>query len=172
VDPKELFKGFSRETEIRRDARGRWYMGADPITHRGVVQAFNGWIDRAEDGRYCLRNDLGWAYVTIEGSPYFVRSISHRGDEIELTLSGGRQERLALETLCQGPAGRLYCRVLEGRLVAEFDNHSAVTLADHVEEVRGGHWLRCDGRLHAIPVVADPDGKGPVTGSMVGSPRD
>ena len=172
VDPKELFKGFSRETEIRRDARGRWYMGADPITHEGVVRAFNGWIDRAEDGRFCLRNDLGWAYVAVEGSPYRVRSISHGADGIALTLSGGRVEQLAVHTLCQGPDGRLYCRVLEGRLLAEFDNHSAIQLAEDIDEVQGEHRLRCGGGYHTIPMVADPHADGHGHGSVVGSPSD
>jgi hypothetical protein len=101
-----------------------------------------------------------------------VRSISHGGDEIQLTLSGGRVERLAVQTLCQGPEGRLYCRVLEGRLVAEFDNHSALKLADHIDEVQGEHRLRYGSRYHTIPMVADPHAEGHGCGSMVGSPSD
>ena len=37
VDPNFLPTGLSRETEIRRDAQGRWFNGPDPIDHPNVV---------------------------------------------------------------------------------------------------------------------------------------
>ena len=33
MDPAQFLQGRTRETEIRRDARGRWFNGEDRIDH-------------------------------------------------------------------------------------------------------------------------------------------
>ena len=61
--------GMSRETTIRRDVHGRWFHDGAPIEQANVERAFDTWVDRAPDGRYCLKNDIHWVYVAIEGAP-------------------------------------------------------------------------------------------------------
>ena len=90
MDPAQFLQGRTRETEIRRDARGRWFNGTDRITHPNLVQSFDGWIDRAEDGRFCLSNAINWAYVEIEGPPYAVKDVDASSEGVVLHLSGGR----------------------------------------------------------------------------------
>ena len=158
VDPLMFAEGRSRETRIRRDARGRWWNGDDAITHELLVAAFDRWIGRAEDGRYCLANDINWAYVTIEGAPIDVRSVHLDGERANLTLSDGREEPLALDTLREGPDGALYCTVRGGTMPARFDSHAAMQLAERAIETDDGVAIVVGRDRRVPPRVADPLG--------------
>ena len=144
----ESLLGRSRETEIRRDAQGRWWNGRDPITHPAVTRSFDGWIERAEDGRYRLANAVNWAYVTIEGPPFFVRGITLERPSIDamvLHLSGGLRERLDADSLAEAEDGSLWCAV-RGGLEARFDSHAAMQLEPLLGSGPLGTWLEGDGR--------------------------
>ncbi len=157
LDPAMFVEaGRTRETKIRRDARGRWWNDQDPITHANLATAFDAWIERAEDGRYCLKNDINWAYVTIEGAPIDVRSVRLDGEAATLSLSDGRVEPLELGSLREGPDGALYCTVRQGTMPARFDPHSAMQLAERAVETGEGVAIRIGGRSHVPPRVADP----------------
>jgi hypothetical protein len=158
MDPRAVSQGFTRETSIRRDARGRWFNGDDRIDHPTLAEAFDGWIDRASDGRYCLSNEVNWAYIEVEGPPYFVRQVrSREGGGLDLVLSGGRVERLAPETLRQGPDGELFCDVRDGRLAARFDRHALQQLAElAAAEDDDGPYLVLAGRRWDPPTVQQP----------------
>ena len=161
MDPNDALPpsdGRTRETAIRRDAQGRWWNGAEQITHVLLVRAFDAWIDRADDGRYCLKNDINWAYVSIDGAPFFVRACHLDAEGAELELSDGRKERLAPSTLREGPDGALYCGVRGGAFPARFDTHAAMQLGEALEDGPGGVGLgvRLGGELVRPPVVADP----------------
>ena len=147
-----LRRGFTRETEIRRDAAGRWFLGGEPITHPRLVRSFEGWIDRAEDGRYCLSNEINWAYVELTGPPYFVKSVHFVEQTCLLRLSGDREEPLNPQTLRMSDEGHLWCDVRQGRVPARFDSHAATQLAAHLEEK--DERLFFQGR--EVPVVANP----------------
>jgi hypothetical protein len=154
-------EGRSRETKIRRDVRGRWWNGDDAITHPLLVRAFDSWIRRADDGRYCLENDINWAYVTIEGAPIDVRAcrLDRAGERLvrcTLVLSDGREEPLALRTLREGDDGALYCDVRDGTMPARFDPHAAIQLGDAMIEAPSGVAIAIDGEVFAPPRVARP----------------
>lgn len=157
VDPRafidEPSEGRSRETAIRRDAAGRWWNDDLAITHPNVTAAFDGWIRRAEDGRFCLANDINWAYVNIEGAPYTVRHIA-LGEAIRVQLSGGLEEPLDASTLRVDASGHLYCDVLDGTLAAVFSGAAMNELADAFED--DGRVLRLLGARWTLPTVADP----------------
>ncbi len=156
MDPNALLQGRTRETKIRRDRAGRWFNEGEPLEHPNLCRSFDGWIDRAEDGRFCLTNDINWAYVDIEGPPYFVRGVAIVPGGVELLLSGDRRELLDGATLRQGPDGALYCDVREGRCAALFDNHAAVQLEALVGEDAEGAYLELPSGRVRPPVVADP----------------
>lgn len=156
MDPAEFLQGRTRETAIRRDAAGRWWNGPDAVDHKGLERSFDGWVDRAEDGRFCLRNAINWAYVEIDGPAYFVRSTSLDAEGVTLFLSGGREERLDAATLRQDEEGALYCDVLEGRCPARFDNHAAAGLADRIDEDDAGVYLALGGARVRPPIVSQP----------------
>jgi len=148
--------GFSRETTIVRDASGRWSQDGVPLAHANLVRAFDAWVDRADDGRLCLRNALGWAYVTIEGAPLFVRSLTLTEDGVRLQLSDGREEPLAPATLRVGPDGALHCDARGGRLAARFERHAQAQLAALLDEDDDGVFLTIGSERYAPPSVDDP----------------
>lgn len=158
VDPASLLQGRTRETKIRRDADGRWFNDGVELTHPLLKQAFDRWLCRAPDGsgRYCLSNDINWAYVTIEGAPRFVRRVEIRPDGgVRLALSDETEVELDCETLRQGPDGALYCNV-PGGLVARFDRHAMMQLEPILHEDARGVYLSVGGREVRPPIVADP----------------
>jgi hypothetical protein len=156
MDPSALLAGRTRETKIRRDRNGRWYENGVPLEHPNLTRSFDAWIDRAEDGRFCLSNDINWAYVAIEGPAYFVRDLAPVDGALVLLLSGDRREPLRGETLRQGPDGALYCDVREGRCPARFDNHAALKLGDLLGEDAGGTFVDLPSGRFRPPTVDDP----------------
>ncbi|MEM9067297.1 MAG: DUF1285 domain-containing protein [Myxococcota bacterium] len=151
-----LARGFTRETAIRRDRSGAWFDGSERITHPRLVLSFDGWIDRAPDGRYCLHNRINWAFVQIEGPPYFVRSVTLHADSVELHLSGETSERLDVSTLRIGPDDALWCDVRGGRVPACFDNHAVVQLGELLGEDEAGVFLQVGGAIVRPPRMQEP----------------
>ena len=156
MDPAQFLQGRTRETKIRRDARGRWFNGQDPIKHPNLTRSFDSWIDRAEDGRFCLSNAINWAYVEIEGPAYFVKDAESTADGIGLVLSGDVRERLDPVTLHQGPEGALWCAVREGRCPARFDNHAMSKLSESIGEDDGGVYVLVGEQKVRPPPIDDP----------------
>ena len=123
-------RGFSRETTITRDENGHWTQDGLPVTHAALARSFDSWVERAPDGRFCLANDINWAFVEIQGPPYFVR--------LSLELSGGRLEALDPSTLRIDEMDAIWCDVRDGRVPARFDSAAAVRLGDFLEEGQNG----------------------------------
>ncbi len=152
-------EGRSRETKIRRDARGRWWNDDAQITHEALARAFDGWIERAGDGRYCLKNDINWAYVAIEGPPLFARHLEvdvAADPPVRLSLSDGRDEPLDLATLREAPDGSLYCDARGGDMPCGLSSTAMMRLADHLDEDASGVVVRLGARTVRPPRVADP----------------
>jgi hypothetical protein len=157
MDPASFLQGASRETTIRRDALGRWFHDGDALEHPNLVRAFDRWVDRAQDGRYCLKNEINWAYITLEGPPYFVRGLLlDASGEVSLRLSDDREEPLDAATLRQGPDGALYCDVRAGSMPARFDRHVMQQLESVLREDPEGVYLLLGSRKVRPPTVKDP----------------
>jgi hypothetical protein len=157
VDPGALLQGRSRETTIVRDAQGRWFHDGQPLEHEGLTRAFDRWLQRAEDGRYCLKNDINWAYVTLHGPAHFVRSVRlDSAGRPWLLLSNDREEPLRAESLRVGPEGALYCDVGDGSDCARFDRHAAAGLEALLREDGQGVYLALGELRVRPPSVADP----------------
>jgi uncharacterized protein len=148
--------GLTRETTIRRDAQGRWFHDGQPLEHPGLTRAFDGWIELAEDGRFCLKNDINWAYVAIEGPPLFVRSVDLGGSTVMLRLSDGRVEPLDPATLREGPDGALYAQARAGTMAARFDTPAAMQLGDLAKEDDQGVYLHIAGAKVRPATTSDP----------------
>jgi hypothetical protein len=157
MDPSQFLTGKTRETHIRRDAQGRWFDGADPLEHPNLIRAFDTWLDRADDGRYCLRNDINWAYVSIEGPPLFVRAVRlETGGLPWLAFSDERSEQLDPRTLRQDEGGALYCDARAGQFVARFDRHAQQQLEPVLQEDAQGVYLALGSERIRPPIVTDP----------------
>lgn len=155
MDPSSFLKGMTRETTIRRDAEGNWFFDGEPLDHPNLKKAFDRWVERADDGRYCLKNDINWAYITLEGAPYFVERVREVAGLPELELSNGRSEPLAADTLRVGPEGALYCTV-HGDMAARFSRHGASQLEPWLREDDKGVYLELNGTRVRPPTTAEP----------------
>jgi hypothetical protein len=159
IDPALALRGFSRETTLFRDGEGRWFHDGEPLEHSNLVRAFDRWIERAPDdrSRYCVKNDINWAYITLEGPPFFVRSVNIVGRDCpELLLSNDQREPLRADSLRVGPDGALYCDVGAGDMTARFERHAAMQLEPLIGEDEQGIYVRLDGRRVRPPRVDDP----------------
>ncbi len=156
MDPSALLAARTRETTIRRDDSGRWSEDGVPIEHPGVISAFNRWLTVAPDGRYCLRNEVNWAYVHIDGPPFFVESLRLEAPGATLRLSGGDEEPLVPESLRQDTAGRLYCDVSSGALTARFSRHAMQQIGAVLGEDSQGLYLELGGQRFRPPIVKEP----------------
>jgi hypothetical protein len=157
MDPESFLAGRSRETTIRRDALGRWFHDEQPLDHPNLTRAFDRWLDKAEDGRFCQRNDINWAYVTLEGPPLFVRAVKLEADgRVSLTLSDDRVETLATDSLRQDADGALYCDARNRTLVARFDRHAVEQLEPLLKEDERGVYLALGNERVRPAVVSDP----------------
>jgi hypothetical protein len=148
---------LTRESTIRRDAGGQWFHEGQPIEHPKIARAFDRWIDRADDGRYCLKNSFDWVYVTIEGAPLIIRSL--RIDEsggVILSLSDAREYPLDPGSLRQGSDGVLYCDVRERTMVARFDRNAMIRLEELIDEDEQGVYLLISGRAIRPQTVENP----------------
>jgi hypothetical protein len=159
MDAAQLLSGRTRETTIYRDAQGRWFHDGQPLEHEGLTRAFDRWIERAEDGRYCLKNDINWAYIRLDGPPFFVRSLQIEPDGgVSLWLSNDTQARLQPASLRSGADGALYCDVGEPghELAARFDRHAAAQLEPLIGEDARGIYVEVAGVRARPRVVEDP----------------
>jgi hypothetical protein len=156
MEPSELLQGRSRETTIVRDAQGRWFHDGQPLEHPNLTRAFDRWIERAEDGRYCLKNDINWAYFTLEGPPFFVRSVQIDDRRVALVLSNDKREPLRAQSLRTGEDGALYCDVGDGSMVARFDRHAATQLEVLLGEDEQGVYLELAGERVRPALASNP----------------
>ncbi len=144
--PANVPAHFTRETTIRRDALGRWFHDGALVENEQVRRAFDRWIDRAEDGRYCLKNDVNWAYVEIEGPPLFVQDVQIDGDgAMWLLLSDERREKLDPSTLWMDADGVLHCRARGGDFEAKFTSTASFRLEPVLGEDAQGMFLEIEG---------------------------
>jgi len=155
MDSTTIPFGLSRETTIRRTADGKWFQDDEAIDNPKLAHAFDRWISKAEDGRYCLKNDINWAYFQLEGAPFFVRSAHVEGESVTLALSNDEQVSLDLSTLREGPDSALYCDAYPG-MPARFDRLAASQLDVLLEEDEQGPYLRRGAERVRPPRVTDP----------------
>lgn len=154
MEPTNFPFGLSRETTIRRTADGKWFHEGDPLDNDKLARAFDRWIERAEDGRWCLKNDVNWAYFQLEGAPYFVRSVKLDGERANLLLSNDRTVALDFRSLREGPDGVLYCTALGE--AARFESYAAVQLGALLEEDERGPYFPQQGERVRPPRRQDP----------------
>ncbi|HBP23081.1 MAG TPA: hypothetical protein DEA08_35580 [Planctomycetes bacterium] len=143
--------GLSRETDLILTRDGRFFSGPQPIEHPGIAAAFARWVERTPEGRYVLRNDLHYVYVTVEDAPLHARGARVRGEEVILELQGGVEEVLRPETLRRGEGGALYAAGRDGSWEIRLAPAAVLALEPLLEEdERGEPVLVLGGERHPI----------------------
>ncbi|HJZ87061.1 MAG TPA: DUF1285 domain-containing protein [Polyangia bacterium] len=130
---------FTRESKIRIDRDGHfWHEGAR-VEHPGLARAFARWIALdSETGRYILKNDVDWCFVTVDDAPLVVRALDA---EMRLHLSDDETEPLDPKTLRIDENDVPYCDVRGGTLPARFSRAGAFALLERARPAPSGGVL-------------------------------
>ena len=121
--------GRSRESTIVLDESGRFWHDEALVEHEGMADAFARWIRRHPDNnRYVLSNGYDWCYFRVLTTPFFVKAIQKRGEDLLLQLFDGNEELLMPKTLWATPAGQIGCSVKAGEYESTFSRQAQLQL--------------------------------------------
>ena len=109
----------SGKISFRRD--GNWYSDEERIDNPRIALLFSRSIRRNPDGSYMLQVGDERASITIEDTPYVVKSVEGEAAcGFVLVLNDEEREPLDASSLEVGPDNVLYCRVKNGEFRARF----------------------------------------------------
>jgi hypothetical protein len=140
---------------------GNWYSDAERIDNPRIALLFSRSIRRNPDGSYFLQVAEERAAITVEDTPYVVKSLDGDGRAgFRLVLNDEEREPLDPEALEVGAQNVLYARVKGGAARARFLRNAYYHLSDCLEgDEHGGFALRIGGRrypLRAAPGSSQP----------------
>jgi uncharacterized protein len=142
----------SGKISFRRD--GNWYTDDERIDNPRVALLFSRSIGRGPDGQYFLQVGDERAAITVEDTPYVVRSLED--DELGgflLVLNDDTREPLDPAALEVGRDNVLYARVKGGAERARFLRSAYYHLSDRFEvDRRGRYFLTLAGRRHPLKI--------------------
>ena len=137
---------------FRRD--GHWYNDDERIENPRIAMLFSQSIRRNPDGSYFLQVAEERASITVEDTPYVVRTIEDDGGGFVIVTNDGAREALDPATLEVGADNVLYCRVKRGEFRARFLRTAYYHLADHFVTDDGAHFSLLTGsQRHPIRIA-------------------
>ncbi len=109
----------SGKISFRRD--GNWYSDDERIDNPRIALLFSRSIRRNPDGSYFLQVGDERASITVEDTPYVVKSVEGDAETgFTLVLNDDSREALEASSLEVGADNVLYCTVKNGRFRARF----------------------------------------------------
>jgi hypothetical protein len=140
----------SGKISFRRD--GNWYTDEERIDNPRIALLFSKSIQRNPDGSYFLKVGDERASITVEDTPYVVRTLEDDdADGFLMVLNDDEREPLDASTLEVGADHALYARVKGGRFRARFLRNAYYHLADRLEtDDTGRFFLKVHGVRHPI----------------------
>jgi uncharacterized protein len=140
----------SGKISFRRD--GNWYTDEERIDNPRIALLFSQSIQLADDGSYFLKVGDERAAITVEDTPYVVRTLED--DELGgflLVLNDDTREPLDPATLEVGVENVMYARVKHGRFRARMLRNAYYHLADRLEADHAGQIvINLRGRRYPI----------------------
>ena len=139
----------SGKISFRRD--GHWYSDDERIDNPRIALLFSKSLKRNPDGSYFLQVAEERAAITVEDTPYVVRTIEDGHDGLIVVTNDDAREPLDPTTLAVGRNHVLYCRVKGGEFPARFLRSAYYHLSGYFTvEDDGGFSLLIDGRRYPI----------------------
>jgi uncharacterized protein len=130
----------SGKISFRRD--GNWYTDEERIDNARIALLFSRSIRRNPDGSYFLQVGDERASITVEDTPYVVKSVEGDGSRgFTLVLNDGEREPLDPPSLAVGADNVLYCRVKNGEFAARFLRPAYYHLSDCLGMSEGGEFF-------------------------------
>ena len=146
----------SGKISFRRD--GNWYSDEERIDNPRIALLFSRSIRRSPDGTYYLQVAEERAAISVEDTPYVVKSIE--GDApggFTIVLNDDEREPLDPATLEVGNDNVLYCRVKGGAERARFLRNAYYHLSPGFEaDERGGFALTMRGQRYPLRQAGSP----------------
>jgi hypothetical protein len=131
----------SGKISFRRD--GNWYSDEERIDNPRIATLFSRSIRQGPDGGWYLQVAEERAPITVEDTPYVVRTVEQDTDGGLVTiLNDSEREPLDPATLEVGADNVLYCRVKDGRLRARFLRPAYYHLSRYFEAEGGSFFIR------------------------------
>lgn len=140
----------SGRISFRRD--GNWYSDEERIDNPRISLLFSQSIRRNPDGSYFLQVGDERGSITVEDTPYVVRSLED--DQLGgfmMVLNDDSREPLDPKTIEVGRDNVLYARVKQGSFRARFLRNAYYHLSDRFEaDARGRFFVTLAGKRHPI----------------------
>ncbi len=130
----------SGKISFRRD--GNWYTDEERIDNPRIALLFSKSIQQNPDGTYFLKVGDERASITVEDTPFVVRTLED--DELDgflMVLNDEEREPLDASTLEVGRDNALYARVKGSRFRARFLRNAYYHLADRLEADDAGKFF-------------------------------
>ena len=142
----------SGRISFRRD--GNWYSDEERIDNPRIALLFSRCLKRNPDGSYYLQVAEERAPVTIEDTPWVVRSIEDGdGGALTIVLNDDSREPLDPASLEVGRDNVLYCRVKGGEYRARMLRNAYNHLSPLFEpDDRGGFSIVVGGRAFPMRI--------------------
>ena len=140
----------SGKISFRRD--GNWYTDDERIDNPRIALLFSKSIQPNPDGTFFLKVGDERAPISVEDTPYVVRTLEDDGrGGFAMLLNDDIREPLDAAVLQVGADNALYARVKSGRLRALFLRNAYYHLADRIEcDETGRFFLNLGGVPHPI----------------------
>jgi uncharacterized protein len=144
----------SGRISFRRD--GNWYSDEERIDNPRIALLFSKSIRRGPDGKYYLQVADERASITVEDTPYVVKTVEDDGvGGFVLVTNDDEREPLDPSTLEIGAANVLYGRVKGGQFRARFLRPAYYHLSDHFLVDDGDRFsIMVGGRRYPIKTAA------------------
>jgi uncharacterized protein len=140
----------SGKISFRRD--GNWYTDEERIDNPRIALLFSRSIRRNPDGSYFLQVGDERASITVEDTPYVVKSV--QGDSASgfaVVLNDEEREPLDYGSLEVGPDNVLYCRVKNCAFPARFLRPAYYHLSECLGvDDNGGFFFNVAGKRYPV----------------------
>ncbi len=149
----------SGKISFRRD--GNWYSDEERIDNPRIALLFSQSIKQNPDGSYFLQVAEERAPITVEDTPYVVRSVDGDGNRgYTLILNDDSHEALDPSTLEVGADNVLYARVKGGKHRARFLRPAYYHLSGNFEsDASGRFFLQIGGARYPLKIASGNDSK-------------
>ncbi len=142
----------SGKISFRRD--GNWYTDDERIDNPRIALLFSRSIKRDQDGNYYLQIAEERAPVTVEDTPYVVKTVYEKDGHFLIVTNDEEHEPLDPSTLEVGPDNVLYCLVKGGTFRARFLRNAYYHLSNNfVAEANGQFSFSVGGRRYPIKLT-------------------
>jgi hypothetical protein len=137
---------------IRVDPDGRWSVGEFRIVHRPSLRFLKARLVFEDEGAYLVEGARRLP-VAVDGPAFEVTELrlDSAAGEARVVLDDGSEEVVGPDSLAtDARTGRVECLARGGRARAAFSRSAHQALLEHVEEARGGFFLRVGPRRLSI----------------------